>query len=81
MFTLCNVDPNHFFSLVDRCSGPVTVLTPDGDTIDLRQDGAARHLLLSVVGGGTLPCLSFSVDDPGDVSRVLRYMMESNRAG
>lgn len=81
MFTLCNVKPGHFFQMVDDCVGPVTVLTPDGTAVDLRADAMARGLLAGMVGEAPLPCLTFSVQDPRDVSRVLRYMMENKRAG
>ncbi len=80
MFTLCNVAPRHFFELVDGCVGPVTVMTSNGTAVDLRENELARSLLSDVAGEATLPYLSFSIQDPRDVSRVLRYMMEHERA-
>lgn len=76
MMTLLNIEnTDRFFSIVDGCSGPVTVRSSDGRQEDLRHNALLRDLLTSG-SHGNIAKLKLACANPADASRMFQYMIE-----
>lgn len=70
-------DFNEFFKVVDKCSGRVEVVSPEGDCIVLNSK-LCRFVLTALAEKGDvlLDSLELRCENPKDTVLFIKYMME-----
>lgn len=67
-------DVDTFFKVIDECKGPVELVSPEGDRINLKSKLSQYLSLASMFSNGYIRELELVATDKEDVERLIRYM-------
>ena len=79
MVTLEVTNLNHFFTVVDKCDGPIEMDSPDGQKADLRNNAFLQYVLGSTQQPMLTTHVQLKVRDPEDVRRLLEFAISDGR--
>ncbi|MCI8741839.1 MAG: polya polymerase [Lachnospiraceae bacterium] len=69
-------DVNTFFKIIDECKGPVELLSPEGDRINLKSKLSQYVSMASIFSNGYIRELELVAHDKDDIERLIRYMYQ-----
>ncbi len=69
-------DVNTFFKIIDECKGPVELLSPEGDRINLKSKLSQYVSMASIFSNGYIRELELVAHDKEDIERLIRYMYQ-----
>ena len=70
-----NIDK--FFQVVDKCKGKVELVTGEGDRLNLKSKLSQYVSMANIFSNGEIPELEIIAYEPGDISKLVNFMMES----
>lgn len=71
-------DVDGFFHMLRECKGTVELVSPEGDRINLKSKLSQYLAMAEMFSNGYIRELDIVAHEPEDVSRIVKYMMESN---
>lgn len=69
-------DVNTFFKIIDECKGPVELLSPEGDRINLKSKLSQYVSMASIFSNGYIRELELVAHNKDDIERLIRYMYQ-----
>lgn len=69
-------DIEAFMNMISQCKGRVTLLTPDGDQLNLKSKLMQFVALSSVFALDEIPELEILASEPEDMERIVLFMRE-----
>ena len=69
-------DVDAFFKVIDECKGPVELVSPEGDRINLKSKLSQYLSMASIFSNGYIKELELVATDKDDVERLIRYMYQ-----
>ncbi|MDO5111930.1 MAG: hypothetical protein Q4E65_06465 [Clostridia bacterium] len=76
LYNITNVDK--LYSVLDRCSGNVDLILPDGKSFDWKENREVVKSLASAMPVKRLASLELKVHNGNDLSALIRYMMDED---
>lgn len=71
---ISNVDA--FFKIIDECKGPVELISPEGDRINLKSKLSQYLSMASIFSNGYIRELDLVAHDKEDIERLIKYMYQ-----
>ena len=68
-------DIDSFFKTVDSCKGKVELVTGEGDRLNLKSKLSQYVSMAKVFTDGTIGELELIADEPEDIDKLVKYMM------
>ena len=65
-----------FFKVIDQCKGPVELVSPEGDRINLKSKLSQYLSMASMFSNGYIKELDLVATDKEDVERLIKYMYQ-----
>ena len=72
---LRNVDFRDFMKVVDKCSGPVFLLTEEGDKINLKSKLCQLAGIFLLIEGGRIDIANIETSNMEDNSKIFRFLL------
>ncbi|WP_432628175.1 polya polymerase [Brotaphodocola sp.] len=69
-------DVNAFFKIIDECKGPVELVSPEGDRINLKSRLSQYLSMATMFSNGYIRELDLVAHDPADIDRLMKYMYQ-----
>ena len=69
-------DVNTFFKIIDECKGPVELISPEGDRINLKSKLSQYVSMASIFSNGYIRELELVAHDKEDIERLIQYMYQ-----
>ena len=69
-------DVEAFFKVIDQCKGPVELVSPEGDRINLKSKLSQYLSMASIFSNGYIKELELVATDKDDVERLIKYMYQ-----
>ena len=69
-------DVDTFFKVIDECKGPVELVSPEGDRINLKSKLSQYFSMATVFSDGTIKELDLTTHTPEDSERLINYMVQ-----
>ena len=69
-------DVESFFKVIDECKGPVELVSPEGDRINLKSKLSQYLSMASIFSNGYIKELDLVARDKEDVERLIKYMYQ-----
>lgn len=69
-------DVDAFFKVVDQCTGPVELISPEGDRINLKSKLSQYVSMASIFSNGYIKELDLVAHEKEDVDRLIKYMYQ-----
>ena len=69
-------DVDAFFKVIDECKGPVELVSPEGDSINLKSKLSQYLSMASIFSNGYIKELELVATDKDDVERLIKYMYQ-----
>ena len=69
-------DVEAFFKVIDQCKGPVELVSPEGDRINLQSKLSQYLSMASMFSNGYIKELDLVATDKEDVERLIKYMYQ-----
>ncbi len=69
-------DVEAFFKVIDQCKGPVELVSPEGDRINLKSKLSQYLSMASMFSNGYIKELELVATDKEDVERLIKYMYQ-----
>ena len=69
-------DVEAFFKVIDQCKGPVELVSPEGDRINLKSKLSQYLSIASMFSNGYIKELELVATDKEDVERLIKYMYQ-----
>lgn len=69
-------DVNTFFKIIDECKGPVELISPEGDRINLKSKLTQYVSLATIFSNGYIRELDLVAHDREDIERLIKYMYQ-----
>lgn len=69
-------DVESFFKVIDECKGPVELVSPEGDRINLKSKLSQYLSIASMFSNGYIKELELVATDKDDVERLINYMYQ-----
>lgn len=69
-------DVEAFFKVIDQCKGPVELVSPEGDRINLKSKLSQYLSMASMFSNGYIKELDLIATDKEDVERLIKYMYQ-----
>ena len=69
-------DVTVFFKIIDECKGPVELVSPEGDRINLKSRLSQYLSRATMFSNGYIRELDLIAHDKEDVERLLKYMCQ-----
>lgn len=69
-------DVDAFFKVIDECKGPVELVSPEGDRINLKSKLSQYLSMASIFSNGYIKELELVATDKDDVERLIKYMYQ-----
>lgn len=66
----------NFFKVIDECKGPVELVSPEGDRINLKSKLSQYVSLASMFSNGYIRELDIVAREKEDVERLIKYMYQ-----
>ena len=70
-------DVNTFFKIIDECKGPVELLSPEGDRINLKSKLSQYVSMANIFSNGEIPELEIIAYEPEDTDRLIKFMINN----
>ena len=67
-------DVESFFKIVDQCKGPVELVSPEGDRINLKSKLSQYLSMATMFSNGFIKELDIVAQDKDDIERLIKYM-------
>lgn len=67
---------NAFFKIIDECKGPVELVSPEGDRINLKSKLSQYVSMASIFSNGYIKELDLIAHDKEDIDRLIKYMYQ-----
>lgn len=67
-------DLDSFIQVIDACKGPVELVSPEGDRINLKSKLSQYLSLASMISNGYMKELDLVASDKDDIERLLHYL-------
>lgn len=71
-------DANAFFKIVDECKGPVELISPEGDRINLKSKLSQYISIASMFSNGYIKELELVAHEKEDIERLITFMYQGN---
>ena len=71
-------DVEAFFKVIDQCKGPVELVSPEGDRINLKSKLSQYLSMASMFSNGYIKELELVATDKEDVERLIKYMYQGD---
>lgn len=65
-----------FFKIIDECKGPVELISPEGDRINLKSKLSQYVSMASIFSNGYIKELDLVAYDKEDIDRLIKYMYQ-----
>lgn len=65
-----------FFKIIDECKGPVELISPEGDRINLKSKLSQYVSMASIFSNGYIKELDLVAHDKEDIDRLIKYMYQ-----
>lgn len=65
-----------FFKIIDECKGPVELISPEGDRINLKSKLSQYLSMASIFSNGYIRELDLVAHDREDIERLIKYMYQ-----
>lgn len=65
-----------FFKIVDQCKGPVELVSPEGDRINLKSKLSQYVSMASIFSNGYIKELDIVAHEKEDIERLIKYMYQ-----
>ena len=62
-----------FFKIIDECKGPVELISPEGDRINLKSKLSQYVSMASIFSNGYIKELDLFAHDKEDIDRLIKY--------
>ena len=69
-------DVDAFFNIIDECRGPVELVSPEGDRINLKSKLSQYLSMATIFSNGYIKELDLVAQDKEDVERLIKYMYQ-----
>ena len=69
-------DVNTFFKIIDECKGPVELLSPEGDRINLKSKLSQYVSMASIFSNGYIRELELKIEEQEDMDKILEFAMD-----
>lgn len=69
-------DVDAFFKIIDECKGPVELVSPEGDRINLKSKLSQYLSMATIFSNGYIKELDLVAQDREDVERLIKYMYQ-----
>ncbi|OUQ21938.1 polya polymerase [Lachnoclostridium sp. An14] len=69
-------DVEGFFKVIDSCKGPVELLSPEGDRINLKSKLSQYLSMATMFSNGYINELELVAHEKDDVDRLIKYMYQ-----
>lgn len=69
-------DVDAFFKVVDECKGPIELVSPEGDRINLKSKLSQYLSMASIFSNGYIKELDLVARDKEDIERLIKYMYQ-----
>lgn len=69
-------DVDAFFKVVDSCKGPIELVSPEGDRINLKSKLSQYLSMASIFSNGYIKELDLVAQDKEDIERLIKYMYQ-----
>lgn len=69
-------DVDAFFKVVDECKGPIELVSPEGDRINLKSKLSQYLSMASIFSNGYIKELDLVAQDREDIERLIKYMYQ-----
>lgn len=69
------VNFKEFMTVIDKCQGPVRLLTEEGDIINMKSKLSQIIGLLQLIEGGEIRIADIHAESLEDKSRITRYLL------
>ena len=69
-------DVEGFFKVIDSCKGPVELLSPEGDRINLKSKLSQYLSMATMFSNGYIDELELVAHEKDDVDRLIKYMYQ-----
>ena len=69
-------DVERFLSLTAACRGDATLLLPNGEARDIKNDQTARQMFRMLPPGMNRLAVRLDLSDPGDLSPFVQYLID-----
>ena len=69
-------DVEGFFKVIDSCKGPVVLLSPEGDRINLKSKLSQYLSMATMFSNGYINELELVAHEKDDVDRLIKYMYQ-----
>ncbi len=69
-------DVDAFFKIIDECRGPVELVSPEGDRINLKSKLSQYLSMATIFSNGYIKELDLVAQDREDVERLIKYMYQ-----
>ena len=69
-------DVEGFFKVIDSCKGPVELLSPEGDRINLKSKLSQYLSMATMFSNGYITELELVAHEKDDVDRLIKYMYQ-----
>ncbi len=69
-------DVDVFFKIIDECKGPVELISPEGDRINLKSKLSQYVSLATIFSNGYIRELDIVAHEREDVERLIKYMYQ-----
>lgn len=69
-------DVDAFFKVVDACKGPIELVSPEGDRINLKSKLSQYLSMASIFSNGYIKELDLVAQDKEDIERLIKYMYQ-----
>ena len=70
-------DIDKFFKVIDSCAGKVELVTGEGDRLNLKSKLSQYVSMANIFSDGTIAELEILAYEPGDITKLVNFMMES----
>ena len=71
-------DVEAFFKVIDQCKGPVELVSPEADRINLKSKLSQYLSMASMFSNGYIKELELVATDKEDVERLIKYMYQGD---
>ncbi len=68
-------DVNKFCNVIDQCKGKVSLITSNGDKLNLKSKLSQYVSLAKYFGSNNIPEIEVLADEPRDVARLAHFMI------
>ena len=69
-------DVESFLKIVDQCKGPVELVSPEGDRINLKSKLSQYLSMATMFSNGFIKELDIVAQDKDDIERLIKYMYQ-----